>query len=65
MSQRELAIKAGTSRTTICNLEYGTRPEATIYLETVRKLAAALGVDEKWLLEPVQGPRNQHRRRTK
>ena len=43
LSHRELAKLAGVSPTTVLNLE--TNPETTAQRRTVRKLAAALGVE--------------------
>ncbi len=43
LSHRELAKIAGVSPTTVLNLE--TNPETTAQRRTVRKLAAALGVE--------------------
>jgi transcriptional regulator with XRE-family HTH domain len=49
LGQAELAVKAGVSRGTVIHLEAGgeARPP------TVRKLAAALGVEPKELMEPL------------
>ena len=49
LSHRELAKLAGVSPTTVLNLE--TNPETTAQRRTVRKLAAALGVEPAELLE--------------
>ena len=49
LSHRELAKIAGVSPTTVLNLE--TNPETTAQRRTVRKLAAALGVQPADLLE--------------
>jgi transcriptional regulator with XRE-family HTH domain len=49
LSHRELAKLAGVSPTTVLNLE--TNPETTAQRRTVRKLAAALGVEPATLLE--------------
>jgi transcriptional regulator with XRE-family HTH domain len=43
LSHRELAKLAGVSPTTVLNLE--SNPETTAQRRTVRKLAAALGVE--------------------
>jgi transcriptional regulator with XRE-family HTH domain len=55
LTQEELAAKAGTSPTTISNLESGrvARPQ----YRTLRKVAAALGVDVEELVSPkAQAP---------
>ncbi len=44
---RELAEKAGVSKTTISNIENG---QAEAYPSTIRKLARALGVEPRDLL---------------
>ena len=49
LSHRELAKLAGVSPTTVLNLE--TNPETSAQRRTVRKLAGALGVDPRELLE--------------
>ncbi len=49
LSHRELAKLAGVSPTTVLNLE--TNPETTAQRRTVRKLAAALGIEPAELLE--------------
>ena len=49
LSHRELAKIAGVSPTTVLNLE--TNPETTAQRRTVRKLAAALGIEPAELLE--------------
>ena len=49
LSHRELAKIAGVSPTTVLNLE--TNPETTAQRRTVRKLAAALGVEPAALVE--------------
>ncbi len=49
LSHRELAKIAGVSPTTVLNLE--TNPETTAQRRTVRKLAEALGVEPRNLLE--------------
>ena len=53
LSQRELALKAGVSHTTIVNIETGKiRPHPA----TLRKLAAALGVGASELAMHLRGP---------
>lgn len=47
LSQRDLALRAGVSQVTIVRLERG---EAEARPSTVRKLAAALGVDPRELV---------------
>ena len=49
LSHRELAKLAGVSPTTVLNLE--TNPETTAQRRTVRKLAEALGLDPRELVE--------------
>ena len=49
LSHRELAKLAGVSPTTVLNLE--TNPETVAQRRTVRKLAEALGLDPRELLE--------------
>jgi transcriptional regulator with XRE-family HTH domain len=49
LSHRELAKLAGVSPTTVLNLE--TNPETMAQRRTVRKLAEALGIDPRDLLE--------------
>lgn len=50
LSQGELATKAGVQRQTINRLENGGEAE----MPTVRKLAAALDVQPRQLIEPEQ-----------
>lgn len=49
LSHRELATRAGVSPTTVLNLE--TDKEIAPQRRTIRKLAEALGVDPRDLLE--------------
>jgi len=49
LSQRELASRAGVAPSTITRLEKG----AEAHPSTVRKLADALGVEPKELIEPT------------
>ena len=49
LSHRELAKLAGVSPTTVLNLE--TNPETSAQRRTIRKLAGALGVKPRELLE--------------
>ncbi len=49
MSMRELASLAGISSTRVNDLEHGHQPNVTV--ETLRKLASALGVPVAWLLD--------------
>lgn len=48
LSQTELAERSGVSPITIARIESGVRKEP--HPRTIRKLAAALGVDPAWLL---------------
>lgn len=52
LSQRELAALAGMTHTQISRIETGLSEP---YPSTVRKLAAALGVDPTDLMEPIEG----------
>ena len=49
LSHRELAKLAGVSPTTVLNLE--TNPETSAQRRTIRKIAGALGVEPRELLE--------------
>jgi transcriptional regulator with XRE-family HTH domain len=51
LTQDELAEKAGVSRQTVLKIEGGLEPRP----KTVRKLAAALGVEPADLMEPLGG----------
>ena len=48
LTQDELASKAGVSRQTVLKIEGGLEPQPP----TIRKLAAALGVEPAELMEP-------------
>jgi len=53
LSQQDLATRAGVSKTTIVHIETGRiRPHPS----TVRKLAAALGVPSRVVMEQVRPP---------
>jgi len=49
LTQQELAEKAGITRATLSRLEAGAENP---YPSTIRKLAAALGVEPQVLMEP-------------
>jgi len=49
LTQQELAEKAGITRATLSRLEAGAENP---YPSTIRKLAAALGVEPQALMEP-------------
>jgi transcriptional regulator with XRE-family HTH domain len=49
LTQQELADKAGITRATLSRLEAGAENP---YPSTIRKLAAALGVEPETLMEP-------------
>jgi transcriptional regulator with XRE-family HTH domain len=51
LSQRELAAKAGVSPVTVARIETG---QDEPYPSTVRKLAAALGVEPAELMDPLE-----------
>jgi transcriptional regulator with XRE-family HTH domain len=50
MTQRELALRAGVAPETLNRIERSSEPRSTSVL-TTRKIAAALGVDPRELLE--------------
>lgn len=52
MSQRELARKAGLTHVTVWRLENGFKE---VHPATIRKLAAALGVEARELVSPEEG----------
>ncbi|HEV2125171.1 MAG TPA: helix-turn-helix transcriptional regulator [Chloroflexota bacterium] len=52
MTQAELAACAGIQRVTVNRIERGSTQAR---ISTVRKLAAALGVDPEALMEPAAG----------
>jgi transcriptional regulator with XRE-family HTH domain len=49
LTQEELAAKAGINRVTLARIETGAEP----FPATIRKLAAALGVQPADLMEPL------------
>lgn len=51
LTQQELADKAGITRATLSRLEAGAENP---YPSTIRKLAAALGVEPQALMEPEE-----------
>lgn len=50
LTQAELAARAGINRVTLARIEGGAQP----YPVTVRKLAAALGVEPADLMDPLE-----------
>jgi transcriptional regulator with XRE-family HTH domain len=60
LTQQELADVAGLNRTTIAQLETGTR---NAHLRTIRQLAAVLGVTAQDLLESATPMRRSRGRR--
>jgi DNA-binding XRE family transcriptional regulator len=56
LSQRELAAKAGISKTTLVNIEVG---RITPHPTTIRKLAAALGMSPRDLVRALRENRDE------